>query len=107
MIEYKGYLGHIEYDEEADIFHGEVVNTRDVITFQGRNTKEIKAAFRDSIEDYLAFCALRNEQPDRPFSGKIALRTTPETHRKAYLCAVRAHLSLNKWIEQAITQKAH
>ena len=102
MIEYKGYLGQVEYDEDADIFHGEIINTRDVITFQGHDTTEIKTAFRDSVEDYLAFCAKRNEQPDRPFSGKIALRTTPETHRKAYICAMRSRLSLNKWIERAI-----
>ena len=33
MIEYKGYIGRVEFDDEAGIFHGEVINTRDVITF--------------------------------------------------------------------------
>jgi len=35
MMEYKGYIGKVEFDDEAEIFHGEVINTRDVITFQG------------------------------------------------------------------------
>ena len=55
MMEYKGYLGKIEFDDEADIFHGEVVNIRDVITFQGHSVSELRHAFEDSIEDYLEF----------------------------------------------------
>ena len=35
MLEHKGYIGHISFDDDAEIFHGEVINTRDVITFQG------------------------------------------------------------------------
>jgi predicted HicB family RNase H-like nuclease len=34
MMEYKGYVGIVEFDDEAGILHGEVVDTRDVITFQ-------------------------------------------------------------------------
>jgi predicted HicB family RNase H-like nuclease len=57
MMEHKGYMGRVEYDDAAGIFHGEVINTRDVITFQGVTVPQLKKAFRDSIEDYLAFCA--------------------------------------------------
>jgi hypothetical protein len=35
MTEYKGYLGKVECDDEAGIFHGEFIDSRDVITFQG------------------------------------------------------------------------
>ncbi len=42
-----------EYDPEADIFHGEVVNLSDVITFQGRSIDDLKQALSDSVEDYL------------------------------------------------------
>ena len=56
MMEYKGYIGHVEFDDEADIFHGEEINTRDVITFQGKTVGEIKQAFRDSVADYLEYC---------------------------------------------------
>ncbi len=37
ILEYKGYQGRFYYDPEADIFHGEVMNLADVITFQGRS----------------------------------------------------------------------
>ena len=52
MMEYKGYLGTVEYDAQAKIFHGDIVNTRDVITFQGTTVDEIERAFKDSINDY-------------------------------------------------------
>ena len=74
MLEYKGYTGKVEFDDESDLFHGEVLDLRDVITFQGRTPKEIRKAFIDSIEDYLEFCQERGEVPDRPFSGNLTLR---------------------------------
>ena len=55
MMEYKGYVGKVEFDDEAGIFHGEVINTRDVITFQGASAAELKKAFRDwsrSVSSY-------------------------------------------------------
>lgn len=55
MLEYKGYIGQAEYDAEAHVFHGEVLNTRDVITFQGDSVRNFERAFRESIDDYLEF----------------------------------------------------
>jgi predicted HicB family RNase H-like nuclease len=47
-MEYQGYIGTVEYDSKAKVFHGDVINTRDVITFQGTTTEEIEKAFKDS-----------------------------------------------------------
>jgi len=105
MIEYKGYIGHVEFDDGAGIFHGEVVNTRDVITFQGRSVQEIKKAFRDSIDDYLAFCAERGESPDKPFSGKLVLRMKPELHRALAIAAKRRRTSLNTLITRTLEEE--
>jgi predicted HicB family RNase H-like nuclease len=60
-MRYKGYEAIVEYDEDAGIFHGEVTNLRDVITFQGASTPELMEAFAASVEDYLAFCKERGE----------------------------------------------
>ena len=68
MMEYSGYVGHVIFDDEEDIFHGEVVNTRDVITFQGKSVEEILQAFHDSVDEYLVWCKERNKAPDKPFS---------------------------------------
>lgn len=71
MIEYKGYHGAFSFDDEAGIFHGEVMGTRDVITFQGQSITELRTAFRDSIDAYLKFCAKRGRQPDPPGSSTV------------------------------------
>lgn len=82
MMTYKGYSGRVEYDPEAHIFHGEVIDTRDAITFQGETVDEIETAFRESIEDYLDFCDQRGEAPDKPFSGRFVVRIPTELHHK-------------------------
>ena len=105
MMKYKNYIGHVVFDDEANIFHGEVINTRDVITFQGSSVDEIQRAFTESVDDYLAFCAERGEHPEKPFSGKFNLRLSPELHRKAWILAKEKHTSLNNWVIETI-QKA-
>ena len=98
MLKYKGYTGYVEYDDEAKLFHGEVLDTKDVITFQGRSVDEIEKAFRESIEDYLDFCAQRNDKPDRPFSGKFVIRMSPKLHHRIYIKAIKEGKSINKWV---------
>ena len=102
MMEYKGYVGKVEFDDEAGIFHGEVVDTRDVITFQGESAAELKQAFRESVDDYLAFCAERGEEPDKPFSGRFVMRIPPELHRKVSLAASMSGKSLNSWVSKQL-----
>lgn len=103
MMEYKGYIGKVELDEDAGLFHGEVINIRDVVTFEGRTVEELRQAFEESVEDYLAFCAERDEDPDKPFSGKFVVRLPVELHRKAYIKAKLADKSLNSWVTSVIT----
>jgi predicted HicB family RNase H-like nuclease len=62
---YKGFEGMVTLDEKANIFYGEVINTRDVITFQGASLEECQQAFRGSVNDYLEFCRERGEEPDK------------------------------------------
>lgn len=100
MLEYKGYVGTVEADD--GIFHGRVAGLRDVITFEGASFVEVEQAFRDSVDDSLAFCAECGEAPDRPHSGKILLRLSPQAHRRAALRAQAEGVSLNQWIARRI-----
>lgn len=102
MMEYKGYIGKVEFDDEASLFHGEVNNTRDVITFQGRSVSELKKALRDSVEEYLAFCSARGEDPEKPFSGQFVTRIPPDVHRQVNLAARLAGQSLNAWVSEQL-----
>lgn len=98
MMDYKGYQAEVEFDAEAEILHGEVVNTRDVITFQARSVPDLKREFHRSVDEYLKFCAELGQEPEKPFSGKFVVRLSPETHRKVYLAAKRAGKSLNAYL---------
>jgi predicted HicB family RNase H-like nuclease len=102
MRKYKGYSGHVEYDDEARIFHGEVVGIKDVVTFQGTTVDELEQAFRDSVDDYLAFCKTREEEPEKPFSGKFNLRIPPDLHAKLSLAAQLNGESLNHYITKML-----
>jgi predicted HicB family RNase H-like nuclease len=102
MMMYKSYEAIVEYDEDADIFHGEVINLRDVITFQGRTIDELKRAFAESVDDYLAFCNARGEEPEKPFSGQFVVRAEPSLHKALVGAAKRAGVSLNKWVTAAL-----
>ena len=103
---YKGYMGFVEFDDEANIFHGEVVNIRDVVTFQGASVKELQKAFRDSVDDYLDLCAKRGEEPDKPFSGKFVVRLKPEDHRQISIAAKKEGKSLSAWVRDHLVRDA-
>ena len=105
MIEYKGYIGFVTFDDEAKIFHGEVINTKDVITFQGTSVSQIEKAFHDSVNDYLQWCKEEGVEPEKPYSGKFNLRITPELHREAAVHAHKLNMSLNKFVEKAIVDE--
>lgn len=107
MMEYKKYVAIIEFDDEAGLLHGEVMNTRDVITFQGSSVAELRHAFEESVDDYLAFCAERGEQPDKPFSGQFVTRLGAELHREIHFAATRAGQSLNAWVAETLTKAVH
>jgi len=105
MMEYKGYLGTVEYDAEAKIFHGDIINTRDVITFQGTTVKEIERAFKDSIDDYITWCKEEGVEPEKPYSGKFNVRLSPELHRQVAILAKKRDLSLNSFVEKALNNE--
>jgi predicted HicB family RNase H-like nuclease len=103
-MEYKGYVGKVEFDDEANIFHGEVINLRDVITFEGETVEELRQAFHESVDDYLEFCADRGEDPEKPYSGKFVVRVGPELHKSIVIEARKRGKSLNTWVSEALSR---
>jgi len=94
MISYKGYKGHFEYDEIADIFHGQIIGIQDVVTFEGTSISELKEALQDSVEDYLEMCEQAGKSPNKPFSGKFSLRISPELHSRVAQFAAQTKKNL-------------
>ncbi len=106
MMTYKGYSGQVEFDDEADILHGRVIDIQDVITFQGETVAEIRQAFHDSVDDYLEFCQELGREPEKPLSGHLLFRTSPERHRRIYLAAKKAGESINSWMDNVLSKAA-
>ena len=102
-MRYKNYEATVKFDEEAEIFFGEVINTRDVITFQGSSVEELKQALKDSVEDYLEFCRERGEEPEKPSSGNFVVRISPELQQELYKKAKLSGKSLNSLIEESLS----
>jgi predicted HicB family RNase H-like nuclease len=100
-----GYLASVELDQEAGLFHGEVVNTRDVLTFQGRTLDELRIAFADTIADYIDWCRARGKEPERPYSGNFTVRLPPELHRRIAIAAARQHKSLNAFVTETLERE--
>jgi predicted HicB family RNase H-like nuclease len=101
-----GYVANVELDEQAGLFHGEVINTRDVLTFQGRTLEDLKAAFADTIADYVDWCRDRGKEPERPYSGHFTVRVSPELHRRIAAAAARDGKSVNAFIASALERVA-
>ncbi len=104
-MRYRGYVGKVEFDADANLLHGEVVGIRDVVTFQGRSIEEIRQAFKDSVDDYLAFCRQRGEEPNKPFSGKFVVRVGTELHRKLDALAQVSGKSLNSVVTELLEKE--
>lgn len=106
MKAYKGYVGSIEFDDEDMVFHGRVLGLRDVVTFEAANAEELVSAFHDSVDDYLAFCRERGIDPQKPYSGRLALRTTPEIHALLTMAASSDGKSINQWVSDTLAEVA-
>jgi predicted HicB family RNase H-like nuclease len=99
---YKGYTAIVAYDEVDNLLVGRVVHLADRVSFEASCTEDVEKAFHNAIDDYLDWCQQRGEAPDRPFSGKIALRLPPDLHRDASALASRMGMSLNTVLVEAI-----
>ena len=106
MMQYKDTWGRSSTTTRPGILHGEVLGVRDVITFQADGASGIEKAFRDSVDDYLAHCAERGEEPDKPFSGQFVVRMDEKLHRKLSLIAQQTGHSLNAVVIEYLRREA-
>ncbi|AJD51064.1 MULTISPECIES: type II toxin-antitoxin system HicB family antitoxin [Thalassospira] len=102
MLEYKGYLGSVEFSDEDEVFHGKLEFIRDLVTYEGTDAKSLKDAFHEAVEDYLELCQSENRAPDTPLKGSFNVRPGPELHRRAMLFALRHHMNLNNVVIDAL-----
>jgi predicted HicB family RNase H-like nuclease len=101
-MEYKGYLGSVNYDDEDEIFYGKIEYIRGLISYEGHDVESLRAGFHEAVDDYLELCQERGIEPERPFKGSFNVRTGSDLHRRAVLAAERRGINLNKLVSEAI-----
>ena len=68
MMEYKGYVGEVAYDDESKVLHARVINSGPypIANAEAADMEEIEREFRISIDVYLDGCAELGIQPVAP-----------------------------------------
>lgn len=102
MIEYKGYLGSVNYNDEDKIFYGKVEYIRSLISYEGQDVESLRASFHEAVEDYLALCQEKGIEPEKPFKGSFNIRPGTDLHRRAAIAAEQRGINLNKLVTEAL-----
>ena len=102
MLEYKGYLGSVEYSEADGVFHGRVLGITDHITYEGESVRKLKDGFEEAVEDYFEGCVEVGKNPEKPCGGNLNLRIHPDVHRKLVYYSAASNQALDKIVEEAI-----
>ena len=101
-MEYKGYLGSVEFSETDGVFFGKVLGIRSLLSYEGTTAKELVEDFHGAVDDYLELCAAQGLQPEKAYKGSFTVRVSPELHRQAAIYAQTHHLTLNGVVEIAL-----
>ncbi len=104
VMSYKSYSARIEYSDEDGCFIGHLAGIRDVVGFHGESVSELRSAFEEAVDDYLATCEKLNRAPQRPYSGKVMLRLEPGIHARMAMQAESQGKSLNAWAQEALAK---
>jgi predicted HicB family RNase H-like nuclease len=102
LLSHRGFNGSIETSLDDDCLHGKILFIDDLITYEGESVPEIKEAFKDAVDRYLAHCEKTGRPANKPYSGTFNVRTGPELHRKAVVAAAKAGKTLNDFVFHAL-----
>lgn len=101
-MEYKNYIGSVEFSEKDGVFFGKVLGIRSLISYEGTNAKELVEDFHGAVDDYLELCVAKGKEPERAYKGSFNVRVSPELHKQAALYASSHQMSLNSLVEAAL-----
>ncbi len=103
---YKGYWARVDFDAKDACFVGRVAGIDDIVGFHADTVGGLVAAFHEAVDDYVEACSKLGKRAEKPCSGKVMLRLSPETHASAAMAARVSGKSLNQWSEEALRREA-
>lgn len=102
-LEYKGYVGSMEFSEEDSLLFGKVLGIRSLISYEGESAKELLEDFHQAVDDYLSLCEETGTEPEKPFKGSFNIRISSELHKRLFIEAVSRNMSLNSLVAEKLT----
>ncbi|MBF0200363.1 MAG: type II toxin-antitoxin system HicB family antitoxin [Desulfamplus sp.] len=106
IMKYKGYIAHIEYDDEDRIFVGHLTGIKDIVGFHGSTVEELEKAFHESVDNYIAISEETGRPAEKPLSGKLLLSIPPEVHAAVANAAQGHGKSINQWVSETLKEAA-
>lgn len=103
-LSYKGYVGSVETDFDDNVLFGKLLYIRDLVNYEGETVAELKAAFHEAVDSYLADCEKSGKQPDHPFKGSFNVRLKPELHKELAVAAQNQRMSLNLYVGRVLSK---
>lgn len=101
-MEYRGYIGSIEFSEEDCLFYGKVQGIRALISYEGTTAQELVEDFHGAVDGYLALCEEIGDAPEKAYKGSFNVRISPQLHQQAAIYAISQQISLNSLVETAL-----
>lgn len=102
MLEYKDFIGSVEYSSKDDILFGKIIGINSLISYEGDSIKSLRADFQEAIDDYLELCDVNNIAPEKSYKGSFNVRVSPVLHKELVLLSSSRGVSLNSVVCEAI-----
>jgi len=103
-LEYKGYIGTVEFSDTDAILFGKVVGVTSLISYEGDSVQSLKEDFQGAIDEYIEMCLEEGVDPEKTDKGSFNVRISPELHKNLARFSTLKGQSLNSAVEEAITR---
>lgn len=107
IMEIDGHKAVISFDPDIGMFRGEFLGFSGGADFYAADVQGLLNEGRTSLKVYLQACEERGIAPFKRYSGKFNVRISPDLHADIVSAAEASGMSLNQWVEKALTQSAN
>lgn len=105
ILQYRNFIGSVHFNADDEVFFGKIEGIDDLVSFEGSSVSELKSSFEEAVDDYIDLCIENGKKIEKSYKGSLNVRFSPELHKKAKLLSVMQGISLNQFIQKAVTEE--
>ncbi|WP_303837380.1 type II toxin-antitoxin system HicB family antitoxin [Ruminococcus flavefaciens] len=106
VLEYKGYIGTVEFSAADNILFGKVIGINGLVSYEGNSISTLRKDFEAAVDNYLEMCEEKGIEPQKCYKGSFNIRISPELHRTIAIIAASHNKTLNATVEEALQDYA-